>query len=233
MPRNFGPWIVLLALLGALLLLVLFLDHEFPTALRDEDGSLGLVLKVLILVLVGASLVPFILRQPVLALRHAAIWAGVFVLIIFVYSFRGDATALWNRFVAELVPARGVAEGEGIVRIRASADGHVHVRALVNGQPITLIVDTGATAVSLSRSDARRAGFDPDRLDYSQRVRTANGVTRAAPVRIGEIRIGDIVVTDVRGSVAMNDRAFSLLGMSYLDRIGGWSYQDGTLTLRR
>lgn len=65
------------------------------------------------------------------------------------------------------------------------------------------------------------------------RVRTANGETRAAPVRIGEIRIGDIVITDVRGSVAINNRDISFLGMSFLDRVGSWTYQDGTLTLRR
>ena len=61
--------------------------------------------------------------------------------------------------------------------------------------------------------------------------RTANGTVTGAPVRLDEVRLGTIVLRDVRASVngaAMNR---SLLGMSFLGRLGGYQVTGDRMTL--
>ena len=53
-----------------------------------------------------------------------------------------------------------------------------------------VLVDSGASMVALSHEDARQAGIDVSERDYTQGVRTANGVARVAPVVIDRISIG-------------------------------------------
>jgi aspartyl protease family protein len=48
--------------------------------------------------------------------------------------------------------------------IRKSADGHYWAEGLVDGKAVRFLVDTGATAVSLTLEDARRLGIDTGKL---------------------------------------------------------------------
>ena len=59
---------------------------------------------------------------------------------------------------------------------------------------------------------------------------TANGVARAAPVRLRELRIDQLLVPDVTAAVAENLN-ISLLGQSFLTRLDGYEMRDGVLTL--
>src|SRR5262249_2097643 len=68
--------------------------------------------------------------------------------------------------------------------------GHVVLDAAVNGAPVRMLVDTGASLVTLTPEDARVAGIDVGHLAYNARVSTANGFARMAPMRLREIRIG-------------------------------------------
>ena len=74
------------------------------------------------------------------------------------------------------------------------------------------------------------AGIGRGSLDFSARVSTANGIARAAPVRLREVRIGQLSVNDVSAFVAENLHV-SLLGMSFLKRVEGFEIRDGVLTL--
>ena len=47
------------------------------------------------------------------------------------------------------------------VRIPVNADGHFYPKVTIKGTPVRLMADTGATVVSLSAEDARKAGYDP------------------------------------------------------------------------
>ena len=60
---------------------------------------------------------------------------------------------------------------------------------------------------------------------------TANGIGRGAPVRLDRIMLGPIDLVNVRASIneAAMDR--SLLGMSFLNRIGGYQVRGEVLTL--
>jgi len=115
--------------------------------------------------------------------------------------------------------------------LRAQANGHVYVNAIVNNAPIKLMVDTGATWVGLTRQDAIRAGVAGN-LNYSVSTSTANGIAKAAPVTIGGIRIGQLEVDGVEAMVLPpGDIGVSLLGQSFLKRLQGYEMRGDILTL--
>ena len=93
-----------------------------------------------------------------------------------------------------------------------------------------MLVDTGASLVTLTPADARAAGINPAGLVFSGHVQTANGTSRMAPVTLREIRIGQLSIYDVRAAVLENLNV-SLLGMSFLGRLQGYEMRDGKLTV--
>ena len=121
----------------------------------------------------------------------------------------------------------------GAVTVRADGRGHFLVEPVIDGRRIRMLVDTGASAVALSHEDAVSAGIRVAPGDFTISVNTANGVTQAAPVRIAEIQIGDITVRGVQAMVAKPGALnVSLLGMTFLKRLGGFEIAQGRLTLR-
>lgn len=117
------------------------------------------------------------------------------------------------------------------VIIRKDTNGHFLLNAYVNGSKIRFLVDTGASDVILSKADARTAGINLKAIDYSLRYRTANGEVEAAPVTLRDIRIGQLRVLDVDASVNSAPMGVSLLGMSFLERLTGYSVRGDQLVL--
>jgi aspartyl protease family protein len=116
--------------------------------------------------------------------------------------------------------------------IDSGPHGHFLVEAVVNGVPIEFMVDTGASHVVLRQQDARRLGFTPANLDFSQRFQSANGIVRAAPVELRELRIGQLRLFDLEASVNGGPLPISLLGMSFLRRLSSYEVARGRLILR-
>ena len=165
-------------------------------------------------------------------LRHAAIWLALAGILAIGYSYRFELTDLVNRLGGEIVPYAAVTTEEGAVRVRAHRDGHFYIDSRVNGAEVRFLIDTGASVVALSPDDAERIGFDRSQLNFSQRLHTAGGIVRAAPVIIRSLELGDIRLSNVRAVVNGERLPHSLLGISALERLGGYEVRDGTLTLR-
>jgi len=131
---------------------------------------------------------------------------------------------------------RGFAHAAGLSSVPAMVskgpDGHYWAQALVNGQPVRFLVDTGASAVALSRADAVRLGFDPARLDYTRPVVAVNGRTLAAPVMLDHVVVAGAEVDRVQALVLRDGPSASLLGMSYLGRLSRFEATPTTLILR-
>jgi aspartyl protease family protein len=131
---------------------------------------------------------------------------------------------------AEAAPA---ASTQGAVEIRAGENGHFHAEAQINGRSIPVLVDTGATLVSLTYEDAERAGLYLKPSDFTRGVTTANGIARVAPVTLESVSIGDITVRNVKGTVSERGRlATTLLGMSFLGRLERVDMRAGVLLLK-
>ena len=128
----------------------------------------------------------------------------------------------------------GARADSGTQRVVLSGDaqGHFLTTAVVNGVSLRFLVDTGATSVTISADDARRAN-----VSYSPAERiimqTANGPAAAYRVRFNTVRLGDITLNNVEGLVlegnALGGR-FGLLGMSFLNRTD-MKREGSTLTL--
>ena len=159
-------------------------------------------------------------------------WAGAFLLLILAYSYRDDAKALWGRIRGEFFGSEPVVTTAGDVELRRSTDAHFYAEAQVNGGTVSFMVDTGASMVALSWTDARAAGINPQSLDFSQTVITAGGPVKAARIRIGRLAIGPIVRRDVDAGVLPEGVEGSLLGLSFLDTLSSYEISGDRLTLR-
>jgi aspartyl protease family protein len=221
-------WLVGAVGLGAL---IVWLASLFPETLENDEARMGLLHSVLVLALVSSGLAAHRKLRPGHVLRNAAIWLAIASVLFIGYSYRHDLAAVKDRVVGELLPHQAEIVGAE-VRFRASENGHFVIQAKVNGTPIRFLVDTGASDVTLSPSDARRLGMNLQNLKFNRRYATANGTVFGAPVRLDEISIGPIVIRNVRASVNGADMGRSLLGMSFLERLDGFGISKDILTLR-
>jgi aspartyl protease family protein len=175
------------------------------------------------------------------ALRQLAIWGGLTLLL---YAVLGNRT--WFEPAQRAQPIQSAAVQSpaaqpapvsqtsqvptNTLTYRADQRGHVTLEAVVNGAPTRFLVDTGASFVALTPGDAAAAGLGRNSLAFSASVSTANGVARAAPVKLREVRIGQLALPDVQAMVIEN-LGLSLLGQSFLKRLDGYEMRDGVLTI--
>ena len=118
--------------------------------------------------------------------------------------------------------------------ISADGGGQFHASAFIEGQPVEMMVDTGATVVAISAETAARLGVFVDPEAPKWRMRTANGVTLASPILLARISLGSIEMTDVQ-AVVMPSGAMTvdLLGASFLKRLASVEQRDGVLVLKQ
>jgi aspartyl protease family protein len=118
--------------------------------------------------------------------------------------------------------------------IDADYGGQYSTQVAINGMPVTMMVDTGATMVVISYKTASRLGLQVLDADYTGRTQTANGVAAVAPVTLREVTIGPIYLGDVKALVAARNAGdLNLLGMSFLKRLASVEQKSGRLILRQ
>jgi aspartyl protease family protein len=113
-----------------------------------------------------------------------------------------------------------------------SEGGNFYVFGTVNGTPIRFLIDTGASDIVLSPSDARLIGIPTENLDYSRIYGTANGVGHGAMATVSRLTVGPISFSDVPVSINQAPMDSSLLGMTFLRRLKSFSIRNHRLYLR-
>lgn len=189
----------------------------------DELGRMAYL--VLLLVAVGGFLLFELRARPGKTLRLAAAWAMIFLGVI-------ALAGLWGDIRQAVAPQARMLEG-GRIEVPMGGDGHFHLTARVNGQPVRFVIDTGATTIALAEDDARRAGIGPDSLAFVGQARTANGMVQTATVMLDSLTIGEIAEYDVPAVILRSDLDLSLMGMSYLSRFARVSIEGNRLILER
>ena len=127
-----------------------------------------------------------------------------------------------------------IALPQGSMRLKADSRGHYSGDFKFNGKPVRGLIDTGATYVAINESLARRLGYSGNQLDFRYTVTTANGQTKAAHIKLDRIEIGSIRVRDVDALVSRDDAlSDTLVGMSFLRKLGSYGVADGTLNLKQ
>ena len=112
---------------------------------------------------------------------------------------------------------RSAASGPASVTLQADGGGHFVTQGQINGGTIRMLVDTGATMIALSASDALRLGINY-RSGKTGYVNTANGTVPVYVVKLNTVKIGDIELNQVDAVVQESGLSFALLGMSFLNR---------------
>ena len=176
------------------------------------------------------------------ALQEALLWSSIALAGFGLFYFYDDLIAALRLQpeIAAVMPAPrqhrdtkiAMSDYAGEVRVRADRKGHFIVDATINGRPVTLMADTGATLVVLSFEDAERLGLSPRSLAFTGLAQTANGVSRIAPVTLDRVRVDGITLYSIQAAVA--DRgalAGSLLGMSFLGKLSRVEMKGDELVL--
>ncbi|RMF07096.1 MAG: TIGR02281 family clan AA aspartic protease [Alphaproteobacteria bacterium] len=238
-----GSWFALGLLIVAAL--VLFAQHEQGTiAGLDPSEFASMTALLAILIFLSGSLFGGYSGRIARAIRDGVMWAALGFALVAGYSYKDQILPYAQRVVHELVPGTPISvqsdrPGQSAVRIRKQFDGQFVAHAQIDAggrgrrQPISMIVDTGASTVVLRPEDAKALGIDTARLDYSIPVRTANGTSFAARVRLKRIAVGSVQVANVEALIARPGALHhSLLGMSFLSRLRSYEFSGDFLTLR-
>ena len=101
--------------------------------------------------------------------------------------------------------------------LTADSQGHFMPPGQINGRAVQFMVDTGASMVIMSASDARRINLDYEK-GRKVAVSTANGSVVGYQVQLDSVRVGDAQVYSVAAIVLPQPMAFVLLGNSFLTR---------------
>ncbi|MEM6971800.1 MAG: TIGR02281 family clan AA aspartic protease [Pseudomonadota bacterium] len=201
----------------------------------EHDAVMRLVyLGVLAVGLVIAGLGRLVLSSGWRTVHYGMIWCAVGVGLSAAYAERDLLRERVHEIRGDVVTQVAVSTIGIEEQLERDWDGHYRTDAEINGRPVTLMVDTGASMVVLPYEAVSRVGIDPTSLEFNMPVSTANGRSTVAPIELREIRVGDIVVRDVPAAVAHPGRLHSgLLGMSFLDRLSETSFQGQRLYLRQ
>jgi aspartyl protease family protein len=113
--------------------------------------------------------------------------------------------------------------------LRRDSSGQFHVNALVNGESVKFLVDTGADMVALTPDEAETLGLEVGEMQPI--MQTAAGVGYGALVTIDEIEVAGTVVRNVDAIVAQ-DLPVNLLGQSVLRKLGGVELKGDRMVLR-
>ena len=120
-----------------------------------------------------------------------------------------------------------------VLTVAADYRGHYVVHPSIDNFRIQMLVDTGASLVALTASDARALGIQLSSADYKMALSTANGTVRGARVNLREVRLGSILVRNVEAVVLPEGAlSMSLLGTSFLGKLKGYEVQTGRMVLR-
>jgi aspartyl protease family protein len=208
------------------------LSRLFPGAISDQDEPY-LVRGLILLAFLSTGII--FVRQINLGelARNVIIWAGIGAVLVLGYAYRDEVQSVVARVQSELLPSEPAVDAR-THRLTLTADSNedFYVYGTANGTRIRFLVDTGATDIVLSPSDASRLGIDTAALQYVRGYETANGVGAGAAYTLNNLSIGPIQMWNVPVSINRTDMHASLLGMAFLKRLRSFEFVDRKLYLR-
>lgn len=105
--------------------------------------------------------------------------------------------------------------------------------ALINGNSVRVLVDTGANVVAINSSQAEAMGIDYKTAGTPSKLETASSVIDAWTINLAVVEVGGMRVENVRASVIEGSYPSTpLLGMTYLQHVE-LRESNGVLSLSR
>lgn len=189
-----------------------------------------LVYSLLVLMFVASSLLTH--RIPLgRALRMAAAWVAVITGAYLFALFFPDLKLVYQRVYDDLSGQSGQQANGSSLQLQRAEDGHFWVTAELDGQPVRLLVDSGASVTSLSSSTADALGL-PWRGGLPVAVQTANGVVFARRTNVNSFKAGPILIANLPVLVIdmAGDDGINVAGMNLLSRLSRWTVEDQRMT---
>lgn len=157
-------------------------------------------------------------------MREALILAGLTIGAV-VTLFSGGDTApapapppSAAAVVTTPLPTADFASG-GATELRRAGDGHFYAGVSLSGRPVTMLVDTGASVVALTGSDAREAGLHWNPAQLGVVAQGASGPIRGVAIKLERVTLGSHDARDVDAIIVPEGLPISLLGQSFLATI--------------
>ena len=151
-------------------------------------------------------------------------WVIFLLLLIGFFGHREEARINPNQKLQSST-AGGVTE----VVLQRNALGHYLLNAKVNGATISFLIDTGASHLVFTESQAQKAGLVPG-SPYS--VGTANGNIRVYSTEVESLEMGAISLHRVPAAINPYMEGYALLGMSALANLE-WRQKGDQLIIRQ
>ena len=115
-----------------------------------------------------------------------------------------NISAEWNNNLAE-------------VKLKQNRYGHYVVNGQINHHPVTFLLDTGATLISIPEKIALQLQLE---RGYPSQSKTANGTITVYGTRLKSVSIGSIELNNVRASINPHMHGNEiLLGMSFMKHL--------------
>lgn len=108
---------------------------------------------------------------------------------------------------------------EGLTLERAR-DGHFYADVSVDGQTARMLIDTGASVIALTGEDAAAMGLSWDESEVAVVAQGANGPVYGVAAVLPQVELGDFSAQDVPALIIPEGLHVSLLGQSFLSKIG-------------
>lgn len=115
------------------------------------------------------------------------------------------------------VGSSGTADSGKQIVLSADSRGHFMTQGQVNGHSASMMIDTGASMVSLSVAQAEQFGLNY-KQGRMQAMSTANGVIGSWRVKLASLRVGDVTLYDIDAVVSSGAMPYVLLGNNFLGR---------------
>jgi aspartyl protease family protein len=226
-------WLVIIGLVLAVIVLIARHD-EGTVGPMDTSAFASLVYFTALLLLIGGGVYSIFYGRFQEKLKSIAVWLGIVAVLAIAYNYRADVIRVVDRMFSVVTPDQDItASIPNTVRVDRNASGDFNIQVRVNGAPLAMLIDTGASSVVLTVEAARAAGLPVDLLKYDITIETAKGRSFAAAVVLEQIRIGNIVERRVPALIVrQGDLRISLLGMSFLQRLESFELRGKQMVLR-
>lgn len=154
-----------------------------------------------------------------------AMWIAVMIMVFFLFDDLLETDYNPNQQVH--IQEKGQ---QRLVTLKRNRYGHYVTQGKINDHPVTFLIDTGASDISIPDKIARKL-----KLKYGQErnYQTANGMIVGYLTTLNRVSIGNIELQNIRASINPKmDNDEILLGMSFMKFIE-FTQRGETLILRQ
>lgn len=138
-----------------------------------------------------------------------------------------------NGRLAELTTASPTqfSSDDGSIALDRAADGHFYADVRINGNPVHMLIDTGASAIALSREDAQAAGLATSIGMNDVVGEGADGAVHGEFIKLDRVELGPLSASGL-DAIVLNSGRQSLLGQSFLGKFSSVQIEGNRMVLR-